>query len=76
MNVKPDISPELSARIDELARRFGVDRAEIVREALEDGHSLIWQAEWRRRIEEGLDAANAGDFADAAEVDAVIAKYR
>lgn len=68
--------PDLARRIDALAARTTMSREDIVREALEEGHSLAWQEEWLRRIEEGKAAADRGAFASQEEIDRVRNKYR
>ena len=70
------ISPELMARVDALAARTAMTRAEIIREALEHGRSLAWQEEFLRRIEAGKAAADRGDFASDEDVARVLNKYR
>lgn len=76
MNVKIDIDPGISSRIDALAARLNVSPSEIVRDALEHGHSIAWQEEWLRRVEEGIAAADRGDFADETDIAALLARYR
>lgn len=76
MNIKIDIDPALSSRIDALAARLNVSPSEIVRDALEHGRSVAWQEEWLRRVEAGIAAADSGDFADEADIAALLAKYR
>lgn len=76
MTVMSDLGPELSARVDDVAKRAGLSRAEIIREALEFGRSLDWQEEWFRRIQAGIDAAEKDDFASEAEMSALLEKYR
>lgn len=70
------ISPDLMARVDALAARTTMTREDIIREALEHGHSLDWQEEFLRRVQEGIAAADRGDFASPEEVDRVLNKYR
>jgi predicted transcriptional regulator len=76
MSMNVDLSPDLSARVDALAKRRGTSRAEIIRDALELGRSLDWQEEWLRRVEAGIAAAEKGDFVDDAEIFALLSKYR
>lgn len=76
MNVKIDIDADLSSRIDALAARLETSPSEIIRDALEHGHSVAWQEEWLRRVEMGIAAANSGDFVDEADIAALLAKHR
>ena len=66
--------PELLARLDALAARTRQSRARIVADALE-GY-LDWQEDFAARVQDGLAAAERGDFADAEEVERVFGKYR
>ena len=76
MNIKIDIDPKLSSRIDALAARLGTSPSEIVRDALEHGRSVAWQEEWLRRIEAGIAAADSGDFGDDDDIAALLARHR
>lgn len=76
MRTKVDLAPDLSERVEALAKRRGTSQDEIVRDALEHGRSLSWQEEWQRRVEKGVAAADAGDFMDDAEISSLLAKYR
>lgn len=76
MSSKVDLAPDLSERVVALAARRGTSQDEILRDALEHGRSLDWQEEWLRRVEQGVAAADAGDFLDDAEMSALFAKYR
>lgn len=60
----PDVNAELSTRVDEVARRAGRSRKDVIRDALELGHSLSWQEEWTRRVYAGLAAAERGEFVE------------
>lgn len=68
--------PALVRRVDALVARTTLSRADILREALEEGRSLAWQEEWLRRVEAGNAAADRGDFATAEEIQRVLDKYR
>ena len=69
------LSPELMARVDDLAARTDMTREEIIREALENGRSLAWQEEFLRRVEQGKAAADRGDFASPKEIDSVLCRH-
>jgi len=75
MDMEQDISPELAQRIDALATQTSTTRARIIEDAL-NGQSLAWQEEYARRVQDGAEAADRGDFATDAEMDAVFDKYR
>ena len=70
------IAPELRVRVDAVAARSSRTPAEIVADALENGHSLAWQERFVDRIAAGIEAADAGRFASSAELARVLAKYR
>lgn len=76
MNVRIELDPSLSERIDVLATRLGTSRSKIVNEALEHGRSIAWQEEWLRRIEAGIAAADRDEFASEDETAALLASYR
>lgn len=76
MSSKLDLAPDLMARVDALAARTTMTREEIVRDALENGRSLVWLEEWVASIEEGLAAAERGDFATDEEMELVLGKHR
>jgi predicted transcriptional regulator len=65
---------EIKADLDQLAKSTGRNRATLVVEAL---RRFIEVEKWQLAdIEAGIREADAGDFATAAEVDAVRNKYR
>lgn len=66
--------PGLGQRLDALASRTGQSKEEILQDALR-GH-LDWQEEFERRVQQGMEAADRGDFATADEVNRVFNKYR
>lgn len=68
-------SADLEARIEDVARRTHRSPSEVVVDALENGYSLEWQEEFVRRVEAGLAAAKAGDFATEADIKRVLNKY-
>ena len=70
------IAPELQARVEAVAARISRSPAEVIADALEHGHSLEWQEHFTDQVMRGIAAADAGDFATAAEVDGVLNKYR
>ncbi|MFD2237362.1 transcriptional regulator [Aureimonas populi] len=69
------LSPDLEARIESLARRSRRSAAEVVADALVNGHSLDWQEDFLRRVGEGIEAADAGRFASEEELSRVRGKY-
>ncbi len=66
--------PGLLRRIEALMARTQMSRDEIVNEALR-GY-LDWQEDFVRRVQDGIEAADRGDFASRDEVDRVFNKYR
>jgi predicted transcriptional regulator len=71
-----DISPELRARVDAIVARSARSFAEVVEDALQNGHSLEWQERFLDKVAAGAAAADRGDFASPAEVERVLNKYR
>lgn len=76
MTAALDLSPELRARVEAIAARSSLTPAEVVADALENGHSLDWQERFMDKIAAGLADADRGDFATQADLDAVRKKYR
>lgn len=70
-----DISEDLSRRIDMLAARSKLTRGQIIEDALSHGRSLAWQEKWIAGVQEGIDAADRGEFATEEEIAAVLNKY-
>ena len=70
------IAPELQARVDQLAARAGITPGQVITDALENGASLEWQERFVVKVEAGIAAADAGDFASSADVQRVLNKYR
>jgi predicted transcriptional regulator len=66
--------PELMRRVEALVARTTLSRDEVINEALR-GY-LDWQETFALRVQEGIEAAEHGDFADADEVERVFAKHR
>ncbi|OBZ96121.1 transcriptional regulator [Pararhizobium polonicum] len=75
MDDKNGISEDLSRRIDRLAARSTLTRAQIIEDALSHGRSLAWQERWISGVQEGLQEADRGDFATDDEIAAVLNKY-
>ena len=75
MGSSNDISEDLDRRIDTLTRRSTLTRSRIIEDALTHGRSLAWQEKWIAGVEEGLAAAERGDFAGEEEIAAVLNKY-
>lgn len=70
------MSPELRARVDAIVARSSRSFAEVVEDALQNGHSLEWQERFLDKVAAGAAAADRGDFASPAEVERVLNKYR
>ncbi|MDR7029195.1 CopG family ribbon-helix-helix protein [Rhizobium rosettiformans] len=66
---------DISRRIDSLVERTNLSRDQIVEDALAQGRSLAWQEQWVAGVLEGLAEADRGDFADDAEIEAVLNRY-
>jgi predicted transcriptional regulator len=61
-------------QLDELAQSMRCDRTQLLQEAIDN---YLWlQAKHRQQIEDGLRAAEAGDFATDEEVEAAFALWR
>ena len=76
MNIKVDITPEIQRRVAAIAARTGLSESQIVAEALEHGRSLDWQERFAEKVSRGIEAADKGEFASAADVERVRNKYR
>lgn len=70
------ISADLQARVDDVAARAGRSADEVIADALEHGHSLEWQERFLDKVRAGIEAADAGRFGSAADVERVLTKYR
>ena len=66
---------DISRRIDSLVERSNLSRDQIVEDALAQGRSLAWQEQWVTGVLEGLAEADRGDFADDADIEAVLNRY-
>lgn len=69
MPENPILSPDPSKRVAGIAARTGRTRAEIVADALENGHPLAWQEAFLARVAEGPAAGDVGVFADAEDIE-------
>jgi len=76
MTVETDRSPELLGRIEAIARRSGLSEAQVVADALDNGHSLEWQEQFLDKIAAGIDAADREDFATHDEISQVRNRFR
>ena len=76
MTVEIDISPELRGRIAAIARRSGLSEAQVIADALENGHSLEWQERFLDKIAAGIDAADREDFATHDEIARIRNRFR
>lgn len=76
MNMMLDISSELRKRVEAIATRSNLTPSDVIADALEHGYSLEWQERFLAKVEQGLLAAENGDFASADEMRAVAEKYR
>ncbi|ESQ92149.1 hypothetical protein ABAC460_04480 [Asticcacaulis sp. AC460] len=71
-----NLTPELQSRIDALSTASGRSAADVISDALENGHSLEWQEQFLKKVARGIAAAERGDFASEADVERVKNKYR
>ncbi len=76
MTMELDITPDLAARIDALAARSGGSRSQIVRDALEKGHSIEWQEKFVQKVQSAIEAADRGEFASRSDIERVLSKHR
>lgn len=78
MSVTQDfgISANLRSRVEAIAAKSGRSPADIVADALENGHSLEWQERFVEEVLAGLEDAKNGNFATPAEMQALRNKYR
>jgi predicted transcriptional regulator len=76
MNMTLDIPSELRERVEAIAVRSNLTASQVIADALEHGHSLEWQERFLAKVEEGIAAADRGDFASPEEIRAVADKYR
>lgn len=66
---------DLSKRIDALARKSQLTRAQIIEDALSHGRSLAWQERWVEGVLAGLKEAERGEFATEEEIASVLNKF-
>jgi predicted transcriptional regulator len=71
-----ELSPDLKKRVEIIAAQSSLSPAQIIADALENGHSLEWQERFQAHVRRGLSAAEGGDFATDEEVARVRSKYR
>ncbi len=76
MTITFEMPDDLKARVDAIAARSTLSPAEIIADALENGHSLEWQEQFLEKVATGIAAADAGDFATDDELRSVVNKYR
>lgn len=76
MTITLDIPDDLKARIDAIAARSSLSAAEVVADALENGHSIEWQERFLDKVAQGMDAADRDEFASPAELARIVNKYR
>ena len=69
------ISEDLSRRMDLLAARSTLTRAQIIEDALSHGRSLAWQERWIAGVQSGIEAADRGEFATDEEIAAVLNRH-
>ena len=75
MDSDNEISEDLSRRIDRLAARTTLTRGQIIEDALSHGRSLAWQERWVSGVQEGIDDADRGDFANEDDIAAVLNRF-
>ena len=75
MDSDSEISEDLSRRIDRLAARTTLTRGQIIEDALSHGRSLAWQERWVAGVQEGIDDADRGDFANENDIAAVLNRF-
>ena len=76
MTVTFDIPEKLKARIDSIAARSSLSVAEVIADALENGHSLEWQERFLDKVAEGVAAADRGEFSTEEDLARIVNKYR
>ncbi len=76
MTITLEIPADLQARVDAIAARSSLSAAEIIADALENGHSLEWQERFLDKVAAGMAAADRGEFATADDIARVVNKYR
>lgn len=76
MDMNFELSPDLKKRVETIAAQSNLSPAQIIADALENGHSLEWQERFQSQVQRGLAAAERGDFATDEEIARVRSKYR
>mgnify|MGYP000885492867 CR=1 FL=1 len=76
MVIAVELSEKVNARIQAIAARSNLTPAEIIRDVVENGLSLDWQERYLDGVEEGIAAADRGEFATQEDIDRVLNKYR
>jgi len=76
MTITVEIPADLKARVDAIAARSSLSAAEIIADALQNGHSLEWQERFLDKVAAGTAAADRGEFATADDIARVVNKYR
>lgn len=75
MDKNDTIPDDLNRRIDALVARTTLTRSQILEDALAHGRSLAWQEKWIAGVQEGIEAADRGEFATEEEIASVLNKY-
>lgn len=76
MTITVEIPADLKARVDAIAARSSLSAAEIIADALQNGHSLEWQERFLDKVATGIAAADRDEFASADDIARVVNKYR
>lgn len=76
MTITVEIPADLKARVDAIAARSSLSAAEIIADALQNGHSLEWQERFLDKVATGIAAADRDEFASADDIAHVVNKYR
>jgi predicted transcriptional regulator len=71
-----DIAPDLRKRVEAIAARSNLTASEVIADALQNGHSLDWQEQFLDKVAQGVEAADRGEFASAADIARIRNKYR
>lgn len=75
MDKNDTIPDDLSRRIDALVARTTLTRSQIIEDALAHGRSLAWQEKWAAGVQEGIEAADRGEFVTEEEIASVLNKF-
>lgn len=76
MTITVEIPADLKARVDAIAARSSLSAAEIIADALQNGHSLEWQERFLDKVATSIAAADRDEFASADHIARVVSKYR